>query len=830
MDTSKFSQEVLRIFAEAKNIAIQYDNAEITDLHLSLAILRQKGSEIRKWLMDAGVNLTQYEAELEAAIGKLHSAKGISHLYFSRHYQKIILVSGEISRNSFDAFVRTPHLYLAILRDKERTSAVVAERNGVSYESVQSMLTEHLVASDESGISPAQMEVLNRYGRNFVAEARAGKMDPTLGRDEEINECIRVLSRRMKNNPVLIGEAGVGKTAIAEGLAQRIAKNDVPELLKHRIIFALDMAALVAGTKYRGDFEKRLKEVLEIIKDSQGRIILFIDELHTIIGTGNSAGTMDTSNILKPLLARGEILLIGATTTEEYRLYVEADRALERRFQRILIEEPSEEAALSMLRGISAKYEKHHRVRITDGALRSAIHLSNRYMTDRFLPDKAIDLIDEAGAMVRMGMDAMPQELDEWNRRIIQLEMEHIALLSDAEGQSSKRLSDHEALLESERERYTARLSAWNREMERLNEIARFKAQALELNGRLEDAKHEHRLEEAKRLVDELQLLEIKLSGLEETPAFYPVNREVTEEVIKRIVAYRVGIPMSSIEQNEQERLVWAKARLNELFVGSNEAVEGIHERIMRARSGLMKRRKPAASFLLTGPSGTGKSYLAELSAKYYYEDERALLTLNMREFSDKASINKLIGAPPGYVGHDTAGALTEFVRTKPYCVIAFESVDYASREVIALISQIASKGEITDNKGKVIDFRNALIFMTITTDQRTAPVMEMLQGAWDAHYHFEGYTAAEQRQILALRLDMLKAELEDEQVTLSWTEETIDAIVSAIAPENTGANGVNHFVEDRVLVDLSDKKLTGKLAAGAQLMLLADGRTEKTK
>lgn len=421
MDASNFSQEVLRVFADAKNIALHRNHPEITDLHLSLALLQQKENRVKKALLESGVDLLEYERALKSALSKCHSAQGVEKLYYSRMYHKILLVSGDIARSSFDAYVRTVHLYLALLKEPCRSSEI-AHGCGVSYEMIQSYVTRQLTASGDLGISPAQMEELGRFGRNFLAEAREGRMDPVLGRDAEINECFRVLSRRLKNNPVLIGKAGVGKTAVAEGIAQRIAGGDAPVLLRGRMIYSLDLASLVAGTKYRGDFEERLKSILEIIKESAGRIILFVDELHTIVGTGNSGGTMDTSNILKPFLARGEILMIGATTAEEYRRYIEPDRALERRFQKIAIHEPSPDVALSMLRGVVKRYEQHHRVRISDSALSSAIRLSMRYFPGRCLPDKAIDLIDEAGAMVRMGLDSMPVELDEWNRRIIALE------------------------------------------------------------------------------------------------------------------------------------------------------------------------------------------------------------------------------------------------------------------------------------------------------------------------------------------------------------------------------------------------------------------------
>ncbi|MGI6075781.1 MAG: AAA family ATPase, partial [Pyramidobacter sp.] len=633
MDASTFSQEVLRIFAEAKNIAVRNDHAEVTDLHLSLAILRQKESEIRTWLLEAGVDLLSYEERLMEALSARRSSPGITKLYYSRHYHKIVLVSGEIARASFEAYVRTPHLYLAILRDPDLPSSVIAAEFGITADSVQSMMAARLTASDETGISPEQMALLNRFGRNFLKEAREGRMDPVLGRDEEINECFRVLSRRLKNNPVLIGEAGVGKTAVVEGIAQRIARQDAPSLLRGRMIFSLDMASLVAGTKYRGDFEERLKDVLEIIKASKGRIILFVDELHTIIGAGSSAGSMDTSNIIKPFLARGEILMIGATTVEEYRRYIEPDRALERRFQKILIEEPSEEATLSMLRGIVSKYENHHRVRIADSALLAAIQLSKRYITDRHLPDKAIDLIDEAAAMVRMSMDSMPQELDEWNRRIIQWEMEHILLLDETDPAAVRRRKALEAQLDDQRARYEDRRAAWQKEVERLNELARLKELRAEVLRNLDEAKEAHRAEDMKRFLQECQNFDAKIAKIEEISPWYPLSREVTDKEIQRIVAVRAGIPMSRIGLSESEKLEQANRSLLHCFVGHRDVVVAVQQCILRARSGLMKRRQPVGRFLLVGPSGVGKSYLAELFAKYYYDDERALLSFNMREF-----------------------------------------------------------------------------------------------------------------------------------------------------------------------------------------------------
>ncbi|WP_418844841.1 AAA family ATPase [Pyramidobacter piscolens] len=824
MDSSKFSQEALRVFAEAKNIAIRCDHAEITDLHLSLAILRQKESEIKYRLLEAGVDLLSYERKLTEALQDRRATPGVSKLYYSRQYHRIVLVSGEISRASFDAYVRTPHLYLAILRDRESPSAAIAAEFGVTVESVQSMLAARLTASDEIGISPEQMEQLNRFGRNFLKEAREGLMDPVLGRDEEINECFRVLSRRLKNNPVLIGEAGVGKTAVAEGIAQRIAKQDAPALLRGRMVFSLDMAALVAGTKYRGDFEERLKEILEIIKASKGRIILFVDELHTIIGAGSGSGSMDTSNILKPFLARGEILMIGATTVEEYRRYIEPDRALERRFQKILIEEPSEEAALSMLRGVVSKYETHHRVRIADGALIAAIQLSKRYITDRYLPDKAIDLIDEAGAMVRMSMDSMPQELDEWNRRIIQWEMEHILLLDEADPAAQRRRQTLEKQLADERARYEERFAAWQKEVERLDELSRLKELRDEVRRSLEDAQEAHRVDDVKRFVAERQAFDAKIAEIERIGPHYPVSREVTEEEIKRIVAVRAGIPLSSIGRSESEKLEQAGKSLLAEFVGHRDAVSAVRQSILRARSGLMKRRRPVGSFLLVGPSGTGKSYLAELFAKHYYEDERSPLSFNMREFTDKASVNKLIGAPPGYVGHDAAGALTEAVRLRPHSVIVFESVDHAGAEVLSLIARLAANGEIADNRGRTVDFRNALLFFTVTSTDRDPPVRELLRDGLDGVYYFEDFSLRERRELLTLRLRELQRELEEEQIELSWDEATLDAVTAGFDRAESGAHPVAGYMERTVLADLAAKKLLGWLRPGARVVIRTGG------
>ena len=658
MDSSKFSQEALRVFAEAKNIAIRCDHAEITDLHLSLAILRQKESEIKYRLLEAGVDLLSYERKLTEALQDRRATPGVSKLYYSRQYHRIVLVSGEISRASFDAYVRTPHLYLAILRDRESPSAAIAAEFGVTVESVQSMLAARLTASDELGISPEQMEQLNRFGRNFLKEAREGLMDPVLGRDEEINECFRVLSRRLKNNPVLIGEAGVGKTAVAEGIAQRIAKQDAPALLRGRMVFSLDMAALVAGTKYRGDFEERLKEILEIIKASKGRIILFVDELHTIIGAGSGSGSMDTSNILKPFLARGEILMIGATTVEEYRRYIEPDRALERRFQKILIEEPSEEAALSMLRGVVSKYETHHRVRIADGALIAAIQLSKRYITDRYLPDKAIDLIDEACSDLNL------KDPDISRRMEIQRE------LDDYEKERTM-LEEQEEKAEGDYAR-----------------MAELKSKELQLNTELNS------------------LLE---KG----------DPQLSMENLAHVIELWTKIPAAKIREQEFQRLSQLEVRLKSHIIGQDEAVSAVAAAVRRNRVGISPKHKPV-SFIFVGPTGVGKTELVKQLATDLFNTPDALIRLDMSEFMEKHSVSRLVGSPPGYVGYDEAGQLTEKIRRKPYAVVLFDEIEKAHPDVLNILLQILDDGEITDAHGRKVNFENTIIVMTSNAGSAT--------------------------------------------------------------------------------------------------------------
>ncbi|MDQ0274651.1 ATP-dependent Clp protease ATP-binding subunit ClpB [Peptoniphilus koenoeneniae] len=822
MNAEKFSQLVVQVFKDAQNIAIRYENAEVTDLHLTLAILRNKGTDLLKTLSKMGVNLLEFENKITEAIEKLRSSKGLTNLYYSRPYQRIIINSEEIARNMYESYVRLPQLFLAILREDKTSSQAIAKDFGIDYISLRNELMKKFTDVDADGLSEEQIKVLSKYGRNLTLEAKEGKLDPIIGRDEETLSLIRILSRRIKNNPVLIGEAGVGKTAIVEGLVQRIAKNDVPTLLRDKIVFSLDMASLIAGAKFRGDFEERFKKLLEIIKESQGKIILFIDEIHNIIGSGSTSGSLDTSNILKPMLARGEILTIGATTIDEYRKFIEKDRALERRFQKVLIEEPSEEASISILRGVKNKYESHHKVKITDSAIVSAVKLSKRYLTERFLPDKAIDLIDEASALLRMSIDSMPSELDEMNRKITRLELEKASLSREEDKLTKNRLKIIEENLKILNEEYNNKKDLWQKEVDRLNDISDLKMGLDILNENLESAIGNRDFEKVGKYEKEIEDRKEKLKKYEIEKPYYPINFEVGEEEIKGVLSRLTGIALSTLNEKEIDRIKKLKENVKSHFVGQEEAVDGIIKAIIRSKSGLLNKEDPIGAFLLKGPSGTGKSYIGKVLADQLF-DEKSLLTFEMSEFTDKSSVTKLIGAPPGYVGHEAGGILTEAVRTKPYSVLLFEDIEVADREVLGIIIQIIEDGKITDNKGKLIDFKNTLVLLTSSSEIENKEILNHV----DEVYNFKSFTLEETEKILTLNLRELKKDLIERGVELTWDDLNTKKLAKELMSEDFGARIVKRFIENEIVTQISLLSLEGKLKPDSKLIIDEEGKVQ---
>ncbi|WP_455256555.1 ATP-dependent Clp protease ATP-binding subunit, partial [Peptoniphilus asaccharolyticus] len=721
MDISKYSQAAVNIINTANQVAIRSNNYEVTDLHIFYSILLSPSKIVKDYFKENGVILQNLKEDVESAIGKLKSLKGVSNLYVSRSYQRVLLISEEISRNLYEEMITTEHLLLALLRENDIASAKLAMLFKVDYESFMKYVSKKFNEAFLSGVSQETILNLEKYGRNLTKEVLEGKLDPVIGREEETRSAIRVLTRRIKNNPVLIGEAGVGKTAIVEGIVQRIVRGDVPDNLKERIIFSLDMTALIAGAKYRGDFEERLKKLLEIIKDSEGKIILFIDEIHNIIGSGSTSGTMDTANILKPMLARGEILTIGATTIEEYRKYIEVDGALDRRFQKILVEEPSVENSIAILRGLKKKYENHHMVKITDRALIDAVKLSKRFLPEKKLPDVALDVIDEACALVRMARDQKPEELDNLHRNIVKLEMEKIALKDEKDSLSKDRLSEKEREIKELESLLSQKTELYNLEKKRQEDILLNEKEIEEINLQIEESKEQHKFEKLDELIVVKKKIEDRLRTLTETEQYYPIHTKVTVNEVKEIISKISGMPKVKLQLNKLGKLDEIRATMKEEFVGGNEIIDKIVNTYMISESGLAPRNKPVGSFLICGLPGSGKSYIAEVISKNLFDGENSLIRFDMSEFSEKASITKLIGAPPGYVGYELGGALTEALRTKPYSVIVFKNIENAHREVQSLIMQIIQDGKVKDNKGRLISFENTIIVLTSTIDDSTS-------------------------------------------------------------------------------------------------------------
>ncbi len=828
MDKSKYSQAALDVIKEAHQLAIKNQNAEVTDLHLMQAILRQPDTEIVRVLTEMGVITKALSLDLEEAIGRIRSAKGIASLYVSRSYQRALLIAEEICRNLYESLVTVTHLFLALLREEDMAAAKLAGVHGLSYDALRKELVRRWSSAFANGISEESLKTLAKYGRNLNQEAQAGKLDEVVGREEETSSAIRVLSRRVKNNPVLIGEPGVGKTAIVEGIVQRIVKGDVPDPLKDKLVFALDMTAVIAGAKFRGDFEERLKQILETIKNSNGRIILFIDELHNIIGSGNTSGTMDTSNILKPMLARGELLLIGATTIEEYRLHIEKDGALDRRFQKILVEEPSEEAAISILRALKTRYEHHHTVRISDPAIIEAVRLAKRYLTERRLPDTAIDVIDEASALVRMYRDERPAALEETHRSLVQLETERILLAKEQDKVSKYRLAELEEKIAALTTEFDRMEKAYQAEKSRQTEMARCRRDQELLQLQMEEAKAEHRFADLAELLPVLEKTQAALTRLEEAGEAFPLPSEVGVEEVREIVSKLSGSPKQRLESDQLAHIAEIRESMRRKMIGGDEAIEGIINAYIRAQSGLLPRQKPIGSFILCGPSGTGKSYLTKLTADYLFDGERSLITLDMSEYTDKSSVTKLIGAPPGYVGHEQGGNLTEAVRTKPYSVIVFDHAERAQREVQGIIRQIMAAGVLTDNRGRRIDFKNTMIFLTTEpsaeSDSGRISLPNDLVQAADSEYTLNAFDLPKLKELAELRLRQLAEELAAGHIQLKWEETLPGFLAERVYAQGMGAGLLNRMIEKEIITLLSMKSFAGELTAFATVRLALDG------
>ena len=833
MNMNQFTQKSLEAVQNARDIATQYGSQQIEQPHLLLALVDQEGGFIPQLLTRVGLTVESFRAAARHEVELLPKVSGpgreADRIYIAPGVDKAMNQALAIAGGMKDEFVSVEHLFLALLDTAEGSVKELFRTYRVDREQVMQALAALRGNQRVTSDNPEETyEALKKYGSDLVERAKQNKLDPVIGRDDEIRNVIRILSRKSKNNPVLIGEPGVGKTAIAEGLAQRIVKGDVPAGLKDKTIFALDMGALIAGAKYRGEFEERLKAVLNEVKQSEGRILLFIDELHTIVGAGKTEGAMDAGNLLKPMLARGELHCIGATTLNEYRQYIEKDAALERRFQPVLVSEPTVEDAVAILRGLKERYEVFHGVKITDGAIVAAAALSNRYITDRFLPDKAIDLIDEACALIRTEMDSMPTELDVISRRIIQCEIEEAALKKEDDSLSQSRLADIQRELAGLRDQFNAGKAKWENEKDAIGRVQKLREELEAANAQLEKAQREYDLEKAAQLqygaIPELN------KQLEEQEAFAARSKEdnllrdkVTEEEIARIVERWTGIPVSKLMEGEREKLLHLEDILHRRVVGQEEAVRLVSEAILRSRAGIADPDKPIGSFLFLGPTGVGKTELAKALSEALFDSEKNLVRIDMSEYMEKFSVSRLIGAPPGYVGYEEGGQLTEAVRRHPYSVILFDEVEKAHPDVFNVLLQVLDDGRITDSQGRTVDFKNTVIILTSNlgsqylldgigadgevSSEARAQVDELLRRSFrpeflnrlDEIVFYKPLTRENIYHIIDLLLAGLNRRLEDKRLKVELTEGAKALILDAAYDPMYGARPLRRYLQHSV-------------------------------